>query len=255
MNVRYLVPLTLTLTVAFGGQPVLGQGGRGGGSHGGGSRGGGSHGGASHSATSRGGGSHTGGSQGGHGGSAVSRHPSAQPRSEGARYGAHPGYSRRTGTGYGYYRGGYSHGGYYRPYYSYYPYYRPYVSLAFGWPYYWGGYYGSGYYGGAYYGDSEGAYAPEESSDDDDRDPPTERESGSSYEGATGRVRLEVRPDDTSVYLDNQFRGSSREARIMNLPPGGHSIELVRPGFATERREIDVVSRQSQDVFVELRRP
>ena len=56
-------------------------------------------------------------------------------------------------------------------------------------------------------------------------------------EGPTGRVRLEVRPDDASVYVDDEFRGTARDARILNLPPGRHLIELVRPGFATERRE------------------
>jgi hypothetical protein len=41
----------------------------------------------------------------------------------------------------------------------------------------------------------------------------------------------------------------------MNLPPGRHVIELVRPGFPTERRELTVVSGESQDVLVELLRP
>ena len=68
-------------------------------------------------------------------------------------------------------------------------------------------------------------------------------------------MRLEVRPDDTSVYVDDDFRGTAREARIMNLAPGRHVIELVRPGFAIERRELTVVSGESQDVFVELLRP
>ena len=76
-----------------------------------------------------------------------------------------------------------------------------------------------------------------------------------SYEGRSGRVRLEVRPDDASVYVDDEFRGTAREARIMNLPPGRHRIELVRPGFAVERRELLVVTGESQDVLVELLRP
>jgi hypothetical protein len=57
------------------------------------------------------------------------------------------------------------------------------------------------------------------------------------------------------VYVDDEFRGTAREARIMRLPPGRHVIELVRPGFATERREVTVVSGESQDVLVELLRP
>jgi hypothetical protein len=156
-----------------------------------------------------------------------------------------------TGHGYGYYPGHGSYGGghrYYRPYYGYRPYspyysYDPYsssywpgVSLSFGWGY------GSswpysvgGYYDGR--GDSVGVYAP-----------PVD-------EGPTGRVRLEVRPDDASVYVDDEFRGTAREARILRLPPGRHVIELVRPGFAVERRELTVVVGESQDVLVELPRP
>jgi hypothetical protein len=41
----------------------------------------------------------------------------------------------------------------------------------------------------------------------------------------------------------------------MNLPPGRHIIELVRPGFPIARREVTVVAGESQDVLVELLRP
>jgi len=172
------------------------------------------------------------------------------------------GYGYGYGPGHGYYNGGRSYyrpyyG--YRPYYSYYPYYSSYwpgVSLSFGWgygsswPYYVGGYYESPR-------DSVGVYAPygAVSGDDSGAPPPPARAAERSHEGRSGRVRLEVRPDDTSVYVDDEFRGTAREARIMNLPPGRHLIELVRPGFAVERREVTVVSGESQDVLVELLRP
>ena len=256
MKVRHSVP-ALVLALALASQPVLAQGHRGGGSRGG-----------------SGGGSH-----GGHGGSAVARHPSAGPGAGGGmHYGSRPGYAPRgsvaqqrhprAGTGYGYYPGhGYYGGGhgYYRPYYgygpyySYYPYYSSYwpgVSLSFGWgygssvPYYAGGYYGSPGY-------SVGVDAPYVAvgGGDGGAPPPPARGAERSYEGPTGRVRLEVRPDDASVYVDDEFRGSAREARIMNLPAGRHLIELVRPGYPVERREVSVVSGESQDVLVELLRP
>jgi hypothetical protein len=283
MKLRYAVP-ALTFALALASQPVLAQGHRGGGSGGGhgggGSRGG--YGGGSHGGYSSG---YRGGSHGGYGGSAVAR----QPSGGGMHYRSQPGYAPRgsvaqqrhpragTGSGYGYYPGhgynhggyGYNHGGYgyYRPYYgygygSYYPYYYPYypydsywpgLSLSFGWgygsswPYYAGGYYGSPGYSVGVYGAAGG--------DDSGAAPPPARDADRSYEGPTGRVRLEVRPEDTSVYVDDQFRGTAREARIMNLPPGRHAIELVRPGFATERREVTVVNGESQDVLVELLRP
>ncbi len=258
MNFRQLVP-ALTLTLALASQPVLAQGHRGGGSRGGngGSRSG------------------YGGSHGGHGGSrgsAVARHPSGRPghapRSVAQQ--RHP----RPGTGYGYghypgrsygYRGyGYRGHGYYRPYYGYrpyysYPYYSSYwpgISLSFGWGY------GSSwpYSVGAYYGGPSyamGVYAPygAEGGYDSGTPPPAPRDTERSSEGPSGRVRLEVRPDDTSVYVDNEFRGTARDTRILNLPPGRHLIELVRPGFAVERREIEVASGERQDVFVELLRP
>ena len=269
MKVRHFVT-ALTLTLALASQPVLAQGHRGGGSRGYGGGGG--------------------GSRGGYGGSAVARHPAAAPRPGavgGMHYGSRPGYAPRgsvaqqrhprAGTGYGYgyyprhgpYRGGHSYysggRGYYRPYYGYrphypyYPYYSSYwpgASLSFGWgygsswPYYAGGYYGSPGY-------SVGVYAPSVTvrSDDSGAPPPPARDAERSNEGPSGRVRLEVRPDDTSVYVDDEFRGTAREVRIMNLPPGRHLIELVRPGFPVERREVTVVSDERQDVLVELRRP
>jgi len=254
MKLRYLVP-ALTFTLALASQLVLAQGHRGGGSRGG-----------------------HGGSHGGYRGSAVARQPSAGPRSGGdMHYGSRPGYAPRgsvaerrhpragTGYAYGYNHGhGYYHGGHgyyrpyygYRPYYSYYPHYSywPGVSLSFGWGY------GSSwpYYAGAYYGSpgySVGVYAPYGAVGGDDSEAPPARDAERSYDGRSGRVRLEVRPDDASVYVDDEFRGTAREARIMKLPPGRHVIELVRPGFATERREVTVVSGESQDVLVELLRP
>ena len=257
MKLRHWVPV-LTLALGLASQPVLAQGHRGGGSRGG----------------------YSGGSHGGYRGSAVARHPSGGPGPGavgGVHYGSRPGYAPRgsvaeqrhpragTGYGYGYYPGhGYSHGGGYyrpyygyRPYYSYYPYspyyYWPGVSLSVGWGYgtSWP-YYAGGYYGGSGY--SVGVVAPEVATGGDDSAPPA-RGAERSYQGPSGRVRLEVRPDDASVYVDDAFRGTARDARIMNLPPGRHVIELVRPGFPIERREVTAVSGESQDVLVELLRP
>jgi hypothetical protein len=182
------------------------------------------------------------------------RHPRAGT-GYGYGYDAGHGYHR---VGHSYYRPYYGYG--YRPYYSYYPYYySPYwpgVSLSFGWgfgssgPYSLGGYYGSP-------GDSVSVYAPhvDAGTGESGAAPPPARDAERSGDGRSGRVRLEVRPDDTSVYVDDEFRGTAREARIMTLPPGRHVIELVRPGFAIERHEVTVVSGESQDVLVELRRP
>jgi hypothetical protein len=195
----------------------------------------------------------------------------------------------RAGTGSGSwghsyrpYHGGYyrPHGGYYRPYYGgYYPYhhysgyYRPwfYGSLYFGWPYYssWPYYSTWPYYGGGYstssyvyspsYYSSYDAPAPYLYEDRSDDAAPAPRARGTSRSdvarGDSGQLRLEVRPEDTSVYVDDDFRGTARELRVLTLAPGRHTIELVRPGYAIERREVEIVKDERADLLVELRRP
>ena len=73
-----------------------------------------------------------------------------------------------------------------------------------------------------------------------------------SYVPNTGRVRLEVRPDDATVYVDDEFWGTAGESRRITLRAGRHVIELVRPGFDVVRREVDVVAGETSDVLVEL---
>ncbi len=70
-----------------------------------------------------------------------------------------------------------------------------------------------------------------------------------------GRLKLSVRPEDASVYVDGAFRGSAREATSLSLPPGRHRIEVVRPGFRTLEREVDVVPGGTSDLTIELEKP
>ena len=215
----------------------------------------------------RGGGGRHGGRPGG--GHAVPRGGAghASPGIAGAR---HP----RAGTGTGGYHGGYGyrHGGYYKPYHGYYPYYRPYYPYAsfwFGWPYYyssWWPYASEAYYPPVYsapapsYGyDMGGSQPPAEYAPSRDReaapepDPPSDTGRGSPPN--TGRVRIEVRPGDASVYVDDEFWGNARETKQVILRAGPHVVELVRPGFATLRREVEVVPGETTGVSVELERP
>ena len=59
-----------------------------------------------------------------------------------------------------------------------------------------------------------------------------------------GLLRIEAGPADAMVYLDGEFLASAGElARLHGALPvavGSHVIEVVRPGFAPERREVDV---------------
>jgi hypothetical protein len=182
---------------------------------------------------------------------------------------AHPGYAPRGGVGYAprggvaaarhpragtgsYYRPGYGghypprYNGHYNGYYGYYGHYRPYWYGSFyvGWPYYYSaGWWPYGYsspsFSLSYYGYRDEVPAP----------PPLE----SNREA--GRIRLEVRPEDASVYVDDEFRGNARETKFITLRPGRHSIELVRPGFEVVRREVEVFTGETSDVLVELQRP
>ena len=70
-----------------------------------------------------------------------------------------------------------------------------------------------------------------------------------------GRLELSIRPEDASVYVDGAFRGSAREASTLRLAPGRHRIEIVRPGYKTLEKEVDVAPGQTTDVKVELERP
>jgi PEGA domain-containing protein len=251
---HFAVPLALSLALALSSQPVLAQH-RGGGGHGGG--GGGSHGGySSGHAVPRGGGG--GGYHGG--GSAGARHPQAGS--------GHYGYGHYHGSYYGHSHGYYGHSHGYYPYYGYgygYPYYYGYgypsFGLSFGWG--WPSYYSTPYYGAGYgYGYAPSASmdysAPPSSDYGDDPAPPPSRE-GERYapppgDRDSGSLRVEVRPEDTSIYVDDQFRGTAREARGLQLAPGRHVIELVRPGFVTEHREVEVARGERSDLLVEMRR-
>jgi hypothetical protein len=190
------------------------------------------------------------------GGASYARHPRGGTGAYGYGYGhGHGGYYGHRGyygyrPYYGYYRP-YYYGGYWPYYGAYYPYYSPwYASFSWGWPYY----AGPGFSVGLSYGPVSvaGSYAPAPSYSVGS---PERAASGSRAEpeGDWGRIRLEVRPEDASVYVDDSFRGTAREARSLRLTPGRHTIELARPGFAVERREVEVLEGESQDVLVEMR--
>ena len=56
------------------------------------------------------------------------------------------------------------------------------------------------------------------------------------------------------MYVDDEFWGTASESRLITLRSGRHTIELVRPGFAVSRHEVEVVSGETRDVLVELQR-
>jgi hypothetical protein len=69
-----------------------------------------------------------------------------------------------------------------------------------------------------------------------------------------GTLSLDVQPPDASVYVDGEFRGSGRDARRLRLPVGRHRVEIVRPGFRTLEREVEVRTGNPVEVKIELER-
>jgi hypothetical protein len=71
-----------------------------------------------------------------------------------------------------------------------------------------------------------------------------------------GRLRLEVTPDDASVYLDGRFLGTGRELaglRAGLLVDGGdHVLEVVRPGYLSRSVHVEVASGAEKAVEIEL---
>jgi hypothetical protein len=76
-----------------------------------------------------------------------------------------------------------------------------------------------------------------------------------SYAPQPGRLRLDVRPADSSVYVDGEFKGMAGQVGVVVLPAGPHRVEVVRPGFRTEERDMDLAPGATKDVRVELQRP
>jgi len=70
-----------------------------------------------------------------------------------------------------------------------------------------------------------------------------------------GTLQLSVSPADASVYVDGAFRGSGREASTLKLAPGKHRIEVVRPGYRTTEREVEIAPGEPTEVTIELERP
>lgn len=86
---------------------------------------------------------------------------------------------------------------------------------------------------------------------DDDQDIDVQEESH-----GKGRLRLDVEPEDASVYLDGRFVGTGTELGLMRggLPvaPGEHKLAVVRPGRKAEEREFRVEPGEEVELEVDL---
>ncbi len=91
--------------------------------------------------------------------------------------------------------------------------------------------------------------------DDETRPPVVERDEAPAEAQELGRLQLDVQPADASVYVDGAFRGTAREASSLRLAPGRHRIEVVRPGYRTAERDVDVPAGETTRLEVSLERP
>lgn len=71
-----------------------------------------------------------------------------------------------------------------------------------------------------------------------------------------GRLRLDVEPEDASVYLDGRFVGTGEELgslrRGLLVEPGRHRIAVVRPGRESAEKEFEVEAGEEVDLEIEL---
>jgi hypothetical protein len=93
-----------------------------------------------------------------------------------------------------------------------------------------------------------------------DRDRNESREEGRNdgYDRAEsadmGSLRCDVQPPDASVYVDGDFKGTGRQLRALSLPAGRHRVEIVRPGYRTVEREVEIRPGHTTDLGVDLER-
>jgi len=54
--------------------------------------------------------------------------------------------------------------------------------------------------------------------------------------------------------VDGSFYGTARDVRRLDVAPGSHRIEVVRPGYKTYSKDVSVVEDKTEDLDVTLER-
>lgn len=83
-------------------------------------------------------------------------------------------------------------------------------------------------------------------------EPEAAREPAAAPSEPGGDVRLRVRPDDATVYVDGRYLGSARGLHAVRLPPGHHRVELVRPGFQPLGKDFDVEAGRTTELALSM---
>jgi PEGA domain-containing protein len=95
---------------------------------------------------------------------------------------------------------------------------------------------------------------PDRDRENEDQDREADGRMGGERRADGGQLRLEIRPADASIYVDGEFRGTARRVLSLSLPPGRHRVEVVRPGYRTFEREVELRPGRTEDVTVDLER-
>src|SRR5207245_11614738 len=69
-----------------------------------------------------------------------------------------------------------------------------------------------------------------------------------------GTLRVDAQPPDASVYVDGEFRGTARQLQALSLPAGRHRLGIVRPGYRTVEREVEIQPGHTTTLEAELAR-
>ncbi len=71
-----------------------------------------------------------------------------------------------------------------------------------------------------------------------------------------GRLLLDIRPADAAIYLDGHFLGIADELAGLSaglvVEPGEHRLEVVRPGYATQRQLVTIAEEGNLEVELQL---
>lgn len=82
------------------------------------------------------------------------------------------------------------------------------------------------------------------------------QESSGGSEQDVGRLLLNVTPSDAAAYLDGHFLGTAGELAQLSaglvVEPGDHILEIVRPGYSTERVPIQIPAGDKITIDLEL---
>ena len=87
---------------------------------------------------------------------------------------------------------------------------------------------------------------------------PGDREEVVDQEEPPASLKLQVSPPDASIYIDGEFIGTASSLRRLHgslrLDSGRHVVEVARPGYRTESREVKLAPGERSSLEIALQR-